>query len=509
VELKKDAFPQKVLNKLYTLTDLQKNFNVNMLALVNGIEPTVLNLKAILEQYIAHRKIVVVRRTKFDLQKAKDRAHILEGLKKALDHIDAIIQTIKKSETKEIAHANLMKKFNLSDKQATAILEMKLQTLAGLERKKIEDELKEMLSLIEELEAILKSEKRILGIVKTELLRAKEKFGDERKTKIIKSGIAEFRQEDLVPNEEAIITISKEGYIKRMNPSVYRVQNRGGKGVIGATTKDGDEIEKVLGVMTHDNLLFFTNTGKVFQTKAYDIPESSRVAKGQSIVNFLQLSQEEKTTAVIAFNKDDNYKYLFMATEMGTVKKTTLEEFENVRRSGLIAIKLDEGDALSWVEATSGDNEIVITTADGQAIRFKEKDVRPMGRTATGVRGIKLKKDDKVVGMDVVFKNQKGNQLLVIMENGYGKRSDLKAYKVQKRGGSGIKTASVTIKTGKIVGASTINMDAIEGDLILTSEKGQIIRIPLKSVSILGRATQGVRVMRPQAGDKVAAIAVL
>ena len=509
VDLKKDAFPQKVLNKLYSLTDLQKNFNVNMLALVNGIEPTVLNLKDILEQYIEHRKVVVVRRTKFDLEKAKDRAHILEGLKKALDHIDAIIQTIKKSETKEIAHANLMKKFKLSDRQATAILEMKLQTLAGLERKKIEDELKQMLALIKELEEILKSEKKVLAIVKTELLRAKEKFGDERKTKIIKSGITEFRQEDLVPNEEAIITISKEGYIKRMNPSVYRVQNRGGKGVIGATTKDGDEIEKVLGVMTHDNLLFFTNTGKVFQTKAYEIPESSRVAKGQSIVNFLQLSQEEKTTAVIAFNKEDNYKYLFMATEMGTVKKTTLEEFENVRRSGLIAIKLDKGDALSWVDATSGDNEIVVTTCNGQAIRFREKDVRPMGRTATGVRGIKLKKDDKVVGMDVVFKNQKGNQLLVIMENGYGKRTDLKVYKVQKRGGSGIKTANVTAKTGKIVGASTINMDAIEGDLILTSEKGQIIRIPLKSVSVLGRATQGVRVMRPQAGDKVAAIAVL
>lgn len=509
IELKKDAYPQKVLNKLYSLTDLQKNFGVNMLALVDGIEPTVLNLKSILEYYIAHRKIVVTRRTQFDLDKAKDRAHILEGLKKALDHIDDVIETIKKSKTKEEAHANLMKKFKLSERQATAILEMRLQTLAGLERKKIEDELAEKLKLIAELEAILKSEKKLFGIVKDELIRVKEKFGDERKTKIIKTGVTEFRQEDLVPNEEAIITISKEGYIKRMNPGVYKVQKRGGKGVIGATTKEGDEIEKLVGVMTHDNLLFFTNTGKVFQTKAYEIPESSRISKGQSIVNFLQLSQEEKITAMIAFNKDDNYKYLFMATEMGTVKKTTLDEFENVRRSGLIAIKLDKGDALSWVSPTTGSDEVIITTGAGQAIHFKESDVRSMGRSATGVRGIKLRKDDRVVGMDVMFKAQKGNQLLVISENGFGKRSDIKAYKIQKRGGSGIKTASVTTKTGKLIGAMVINIDAIETDLILTSDKGQIIRIPLSSVSVLGRATQGVRVMRPQSGDKVGAITIL
>jgi DNA gyrase subunit A len=386
---------------------------------------------------------------------------------------------------------------------------MRLQTLAGLERKKIEDELAEKLRIIAELEAILKSEKKILGIVKSELERVKEKYGDERMTKIIKSGVSEFKQEDLVPNEEAIITISKEGYIKRMNPTVYKVQKRGGKGVIGASTKEGDEIEKLLGVMTHDNLLFFTNSGKVFQTKAYEIPESSRISKGQSIVNFLQLSGEEKVTAVIAFNKDDNYKYLFMATEMGTVKKTTLEEFENVRRSGLIAIKLDKGDALRWVNATTGTDEIVITTSLGQAIHYKESDVRSMGRSATGVRGIKLKKDDLVVGMDVFFKGQKGNQLLVITENGYGKRSDIKYYKLQKRGGSGIKTAAITSKTGKLVGASVINVDNLDADLILTSDKGQIIRIALASVSTLGRATQGVRVMRPQAGDKVSAITVL
>jgi DNA gyrase subunit A len=509
IDLKKDAYPQKVLNKLYSMTDLQKNFGVNMLALVNGIEPKVLNLKDILEEYIVHRKIVITRRTKYDLEKARDRAHILEGLKKALDHIDEVIETIKQSKTKEIAHSNLMRKFRLSDRQATAILEMRLQTLAGLEQKKIEEELKEKLKLIAELEAILKSEKKILGIVKDELARVREKYGDDRKTKIIKSAVGEFRQEDLVPNEEAIITISKEGYIKRMDPVVYKVQRRGGKGVIGATTKEGDEIQELLGVMTHDNLLFFTNTGKVFQTKAYEIPASSRTAKGQSVVNFLSLSQDESITALVAFNKDDNYKYLFMATQNGTVKKTKLEEFDNVRRSGLISINLEKGDALRWVDATTGSDEVIITTSNGQAIRFKESDVRAMGRSATGVRGMKLKKEDKAVGMDVVFKGQKGNQLLVITENGYGKRSDLKSYKVQKRGGSGIKTAAVTSKTGKLIGAKVVNLDEVEEDLIITSEKGQIIRIQLKSISALGRATQGVRVMRPQSGDKVSAITQL
>lgn len=509
IDLKKDAYPQKVLNKLYSLTDLQKNFGVNMLALVGGIEPKVLTLKDILEEYIDHRKIVITRRTKFDLEKARDRAHILEGLKIALDNIDAVIETIKKSPTKEDAHKNLIKKFKLSDRQTTAILEMRLQTLAGLERKKIEDEFREKMKLIAELEAILKSENKILTIVKDELGKVGEKYGDDRKTKVIKGGITEFKQEDLVPNEEAIITISKEGYIKRMNPDVYKVQRRGGKGVIGATTKEGDEIQKLLGVMAHDNLLFFTDSGKVFQTKAYEIPESTRIAKGQSIVNFLSLTQEESVTEVVAFGKDDNYKYMFMATESGTIKKTAMSEFENVRRSGLVAIKLEKGDALKWVEATSGSDEVIITTSAGYAIHFKESDVRPMGRTATGVRGIKLKKDDKVVGMDVILKNQKGNQLLVISENGFGKRSDLKSYKVQKRGGGGIQTAKVTSKTGHLIGAEVINLDEVEEDMIITSEKGQIIRIQLKEIPTLGRATQGVRVMRPQSGDKVGAITVL
>jgi DNA gyrase subunit A len=510
IELKKDAFPQKVLNKLYTMTDLQKNFNFNMLALVDGREPQILNLKSILEHYIKHREIVVTRRTQYELNKAKDRAHILEGLKKALDHIDEVIAVIKKSPDKEIAQANLMKKFGLSEKQSSAILEMRLQTLSGLERKKIEDELAEKLKLIAFLEDLLASRSKMLSVIKTELQELKDKYGDARRTKVIRSAIGEFKQEDLIPNEEAILTLTEDGYIKRMNPDVYKVQKRGGKGVIGATTKEGDVIAQVLGVMTHDNLMFFTNTGKVFQTKAYEIPESSRTAKGQAIVNFLALAPDEKITALIAFNKDDGYKYLFMATTGGTIKKTKIEDFDNVRRSGLIAITLEKGDSLNWVKATTGSNSIILATAEGQAIHFKETDVRAMGRNAGGVRGIKLHETDTVVGMDSLHSDGKGNELLILTENGYGKRSPIKHYKIQKRGGSGIKTAKITPKIGKIVSAQTIDHgDTEEADVISTSQKGTIIRIPLKSVPVLSRVTQGVRVMRPQAGDSVASFTIL
>jgi DNA gyrase subunit A len=509
IYLKKDAYPQKVLNKLYKATDLQKNFNMNMLALVNGIEPQILNLKSVLEYFIDHRVEVVTRRTQFDLQRAKERAHILEGLKKALDNIDAIIETIKKSKNKETAHKNLMKNFKLSDLQSNAILEMKLQTLSGLERKKIEDELKEKKKLIAELESILQSKTKLRNIIKKELAELKEKYGDDRKTKVVKSGVTEFKQEDLVPDEEAIITLSQDGYIKRMKPSVYKVQKRGGRGVIGASTKEGDVISQVNAIMTHDELMFFTNTGKVYQTKAYEIPESSRTSKGQSIANFLELSGEERITAMIAYSKDDNYKYLFMATEQGLIKKVKISDFANVRRSGLIAIKLNKDDKLGWVEPTTGSDNIIITTAKGQAIHFKEGDTRPMGRNAAGVRGIKLKGDDKVVGMNAVSSKQKGNQLLIITQKGYGKRANLTLYKIQKRGGSGIKTARITPKTGTIAGATIINTDEIDGDVIITSTKGQIIRIPLKSFSTLGRATQGVRMMRLKANDHVAASTVL
>lgn len=509
VELKKDAYPQKVLNQLYTLTDLQKNFGVNMLALVDGIDPQILSLKSILEHYIAHRQIVVKRRAEYELAKAKDRAHILEGLKKALDHIDEIIATIKKSKTKEEAHQNLMKNFRLSDRQTTAILEMRLQTLSGLERKKIEDELDEKMKLIATLEDLLSSREKMLGVVKTELLELREKYGDARKTRVVRNGIGEFKQEDLIPNEDAIITLSEDGYIKRMNPDAYRVQKRGGKGVIGAVTKEEDKIAMVLSLETHADLMFFTNTGKVFQLKAYEIPESSRTAKGAAIVNFIQISPEEKITELVARKQGDDTKYLFMATRNGTVKKTKIEEFENVRRSGLIAINLDKGDLLSWVRPTDGGDDIIMTTQDGQAIRFKETDVRAMGRSAAGVRGIRLGEGDEVVAMDVINKGEKGLELLILSQNGQGKRSDLKHYKVQKRGGSGIKTMKVTDKTGKLVGAAITSMANIEDDLILTSEKGTIIRIPFKSVPLLSRVTQGVRVMKPQAGDKVGAFTML
>ncbi len=509
VDLKKEAYPQKVLNQLYTLTDLQKNFNVNMLALVDGIDPQILNLKSILEYYIVHREKVVVRRAEYELAKAKDRAHILEGLKKALDFIDEVIETIRKSPTKEEAHANLMKKFKLSDKQTTAILEMRLQTLAGLERKKIEDELAEKYSIIAELETLLASKAKIFALVKSELLELKEKYGDERRTRIVKSGVGEFKTEDLVPNEEVIVTISDDGYIKRMNPSVYRVQKRGGKGVIGAVAKDEDRISMVLSLETHDDLIFFTNTGKIFQLKAYEIPESSRTAKGNAVVNFIQISPEEKITELVSFRQGSEAKYLFMATRQGTIKKTKIEDFSNVRRSGLIAINLDKGDVLGWVKLTSGSDEIIMTTQDGQAIRFKETDVRPMGRGAAGVRGIKLGAGDQVVGMDMIAKGGKGLELLILSQKGLGKRSDMKHYKVQKRGGSGIKTMKVTPKTGKLVGALVTSMANIEDDLILTSEKGTIIRIPFKSVPLLSRVTQGVRIMKPQAGDQVGAFTML
>lgn len=509
IELKKDSYPEKVLNKLYSLTDLQKNFNVNMLALVDGIDPQILNLKSALEHYVTHREQVVTRRTQYDLQKAKDRAHILEGLKKALDHIDEVIEVIKKSKTRADAHINLIKRFKFSERQTEAILEMRLQTLAGLERKKIEDELKEKKILIAKLEAILKSRTKLMGIVKTELLEIKEQYGDERKTRVIKGKIGEFKQEDLVANEESIITLSQSGYVKRMSPDVYKTQKRGGKGVIGANIKEDDIISQVYAVMAHDNLLFFTNSGKVFQTKAFEIPESTRTSRGQALVNFLQLSSEEKVTEMVAFNKDAGFKYFFMATEQGNVKKVKVEEFENVRRSGLIAIGLGKEDKLRWVKLTTGTDEIIMATSAGQAIRFKETDVRAMGRGAGGVRGVRLKKDDRVIGVDAVFKGQVGNQLMVVSENGYGKRSDLKLYKIQKRGGSGIKTASVTAKTGKLVGGRIVNADEIESDLFVTSTKGQIIRIPLKSISVLGRATQGVRIMNMKSGDKVGASTII
>jgi DNA gyrase subunit A len=512
VELKKEALPNKVLNQLFKYSQLQDVFHLNMLALVDGIEPRVLNLKMILEYYIAHRREVVTRRTRFDLEKAKDRAHILEGLKEALDHIDAVIKTIKQSETKEAAHLALQKKFKLSDKQATAILEMKLQTLAGLERKKIDEELKEKYRLIRELEEILKSPKKIDGIVKAELSDLKNRFGDQRRTRLVRQPIGEFKIEDLIANEEAIIVVTKSGYVKRLPPDTYRKQGRGGKGVIGITTKEQDVVDRLLSAETHDDVLFFTNKGRVFQTKVYELPEASRTAKGQALVNFLNLGPGEVATAVLTFGRTERgkYKYVVMGTKQGTIKKTAMSEFEKVRRSGLIAIKLRPEDELKWAELDSGSDEIMITTGGGQAIRFRESDVRAMGRTAAGVRGIRLKKKDEVMSLNVINKSKdlKNLQVLVISELGLGKKTNISEYKVQRRGGSGIKTMNITKRTGGIV-VMHITSRAEEKDLVVMSKAGQTLRTALGQISCLGRATQGVRIIRLDSGDLVAGAAIV
>lgn len=505
IDLKKDAFPKKILNKLYSLTELQRSFHFNMLALVDGIEPRILNLKDIIGQYISHRQNVTIRRIQFELKQAEMRAHILEGLKKALDHINEVIETIKKSADKEIAHKNLVKTFQFSDRQAEAILEMKLQTLAGLERKKIEDELKEKLALIKNLKSILADPQKILATIKDELAELKAKYGTPRRTAIAKNAVSDFSQEDLIPNEETMISLTQDGYIKRLPPETFRVQKRGGKGVIGGNIKENDSIDKVLTAMTHDDLYFFTNNGKVFSLKTYEIPVSSRTAKGQAIVNFLQISPDEKITAIAKGRKKDAYRYLVMQTVQGKIKKTPLKDFEKVRRSGLIAINLNKDDSLQWVRPTSGQDDIILATASGQAIRFSEKQVRSMGRAAAGVKGIKLKKNDRVIGMDVIPATAEFPQYLVISENGYGKRTALKQYKKQSRGGIGIKTMKITAKTGHIVSAFILDKTELELDLITSSDRGQIIRTCVAEIPILGRATQGVRVMRLKTGEKVAA----
>jgi DNA gyrase subunit A len=510
VYLKNDAYPKKILNRLYKLTDLQKAFHYNMLALVDGLQPRILNLKMILEYYIIHREEVVKRRTQFELNKAKERAHILEGLDKALDHINEVIQTIKKAPTKEKARVDLMKKFKLSERQATAILEMKLQTLAGLERQKIKDELEEKLKLIKKLESILKSKTKIMGIIKEELEEVKNKYGDERKTKIYKGGLDEFSQEDLIPKEEVIISLTREGYIKRMDSQTYHVQHRGGKGVIGATMKEEDVIDHFFLTNTHNNLLFLTNFGRVFQTKAYEIPPSARTAKGQSVVNFLQLSPEETITAVVSLEKEKNISFLVMATKNGIIKKTSIDEFSNVRRSGLIAIKLKKGDELRWVKPSGGEDNIFIVASNGQSIRFKEKNIRSMGRTASGVRAIKLKPSSEVISMSVVADSEKNKRhIFTISENGFGKLSDLKFYKIQNRGGSGLKTAIVNSKTGILVNSKIIDETQLDKDLIIISCKGQVIRTPLAKIAKSGRATQGVRIMRLKDGDKISSAAIV
>jgi DNA gyrase subunit A len=507
VDLKRDAYPKKILNQLYKFTNLQTSFGFNMIALIDGIQPRLLDLKVILEEFVKHRKVVITRRTEYELRVAEARAHILEGLKIALDDIDKVIETIKKSETKEIAKENLIKKFKLTEIQAKAILEMRLQTLAGLERKKIEDELKEKLNFIKECKTILADPKKIMAIVKDETQEIIDKYGDKRRTTVVPNAIGEFNAKSLIPNEPMIVALTKGGYIKRLSPTVYRTQGRGGKGVIGMTTKEEDEIANIIHVMTHDDLLYFTNKGRVFSLPAYEVPQASRTAKGQAIVNLLQLEQGENVTAMLDKTKNKG-EYLFMTTNKGTVKKTKIEDFKNVRKSGLIAIKLRPGDLLDWVRPTSTGEQVIIATRNGQCIRFKESDVRPMGRPSMGVRGIRLKGDnDNVVAMDVI-KDEENSRFLVVMENGLGKTTHVVQYRFQGRGGSGVKTAQITNKTGKVIGARLLVKD-MKGDLILISKHGQMIRLPLDQLPTTGRATQGVYVMRLKSGDKVASLSLL
>ncbi len=509
IDVKKGTSPRRVLNRLYKFTDLQKNFYLNMLALVDGIQPKILSLSEALNYFIEHRKEVVKRRTKFDLEKAKTRAHILEGLSIAIKNIDNVIATIKKSSNRDKAKTNLKKKFKLSNKQAEAILQMRLQSLAKLERENIEKELKEIKEKIKELTTILKSKKKIKGIIKKELEEIKKEYGDERRTEVIIGGIKEIKEADLVPLQETIITLTEGGYIKRLKPGTYKIQKRGGKGIIGMKTMKGDIVKHFVSASTHDKLLFFTDTGKAFQTKVYEIPEGKRVARGRGLVNFLDISPRENVLSLVPLKKEEEkgIKYLVMVTKNGKIKKTKLEKFKNVRRTGIRAIKLGKGDLVRKVVKTTGKDEIILITKKGKSIRFKEKEVRSMGRATYGVTGIKLRKGDEVIGMDVIHKKEdkktkKKKSVLVVTEKGYGKRTKLSKYRTQKRGGIGIKTANITKKTGEIVISKVLSSE--EKDLIVISRRGQVIRIKINSISTHNRATQGVRIMRLKEGDEVA-----
>lgn len=524
IELKKDSYPQKILNQLYKFTQLQDTFHVNMLALIDGIKPQVLNLKTILEEFIKHRQQVVYRRTQFELKQAEARLHILQGLKIALDAIDEVIETIKKSESRSAAEKNLIQKFKLTQIQANAILEMRLSALAKLEREKVEKEIKELNEKIKELKAILEDPKKILEIIKNELKEIISKFGDERKTKLYKRGINKISQEDLIPNERVFINLTKGNYIKRLPTSTYRSQARGGKGVIGITTKEEDFVEHMLVCMNHDEILFFTNKGRVFSNRAYEIMQGSRQSKGQAIVNLLQIDSDEKVTAIINISAKDKPRYLMMATEKGQIKKTSIIHYKKVRKSGLITMRLKKGDYLHWVKPTSGNDQVIMVSKLGQAIRFHEKGVRPMGRSAGGVRGMRLREGDGVVGMETVAhskdlpkqeeeiiqvhrKKSLSSDLLVVTELGKGKRTALKYYNLQMRGGIGLRTARITEKTGSIVQARLV--EGTKNDLVIISQKGQVIRMPLKQVKPLGRSTSGVQLIKLNKGDKVASVTMI
>ncbi|MBQ3326016.1 DNA gyrase subunit A [Candidatus Saccharibacteria bacterium] len=504
IELKKDAFPKKILNQLYKMTSLQTTFHYNMLALVDGIQPRILGLKEILGEFIKHRQKVVRRRTEYDLKKAKERAHILEGLKIALDNIDEVIATIRAAY--DDADKQLMKKFGLSEIQAAAILAMQLRRLQGLERDKIEEELKELHELIKKLEAILADENEILRVIKEELIAMKEKYGDERRSKIINHEVGKFSEEELIPEEESVILLTAENYMKRVSQNDFRKQNRGGKGKRGMTTKEEDVISQIVTASSHDFLLFFTSQGRIFRLKAYEVPQATLAAKGTAAVNMLNLHPEEKVTAIIKQgNELGENGFLFMATKKGTIKKTSIKDYENIRTNGLITIKLDSGDELKWVKGTTGKNDIIISTSAGQAVRFNESQVRAMGRAARGVRGMRLRPKDEIVGMDVV--TDPSQKLLAISANGYGKATLVENFPVHKRGGVGIKVASVTQKTGPIVAVHTL--DPLAKEVIMMSTKGQAIRVAMKEIPTLGRATQGVRIMKMSEGDTVASIGIV
>lgn len=501
-DLQKDAHPQKVLNRLYKFSDLQKTLHLNMISLVDGIQPKLLPLEEMLVQFLEHRRTVIRRRTEFDLARAREREHILEGLHKCLASIDEVIKIIRASADRDEAKSNLMKRFRLTEIQANAILETKLSQLAKLERKKIEDELKEIRARIKELSSILASKKKRDDVVRKEFEQIKASFGDDRRTKVVAQGVGEIAEEDLIPQEETIITLTQGGYVKRTSPSAYRLQRRGGKGIMGLKTVGDDIVEHFLFAQTHDMVMFFTDSGKVFQTPAYEIPEGARVSKGRGLLNFLELTAQDRILAMFALGKKDadaGVKNLVMVTKNGVIKKTPLADFKNVRRSGLIAISLKKGDELRGVQKTTGDEEILVITKKGQSIRFREQDARAMGRTAAGTRAVRLAKGDEVIAMDVV-----GNDaayLLVLTENGYGKKSAVPEYRVQSRGGSGIKTANLTAKTGNLVYAKVLNDN--EEDLIVISRKGHIIRTEMKTIPVLSRSTQGVRIMRLEDKDKV------
>lgn len=506
IDLKQGAVPEKVLNYLYKNTQLEQNFNFNLVALVDGV-PQTLSLKSILDSFILHRKEVVKRRSEYDLRKAEEREHILLGLKKALDKIDRVITIIRGSKDAGLAKVNLMKEFKFSDLQATAILEMRLQKLAGLERKAVEDELKEKQNFIAQMKDLLASPKKMLKVISTELSEIKEKYNDERRTKIIKGGVKEINEEDLIPDKETMLVFSAGGYVKRTDPSEYRAQKRGGVGVVDLETKEEDFVTMLVSGSTHSDLLFFTNTGKAYQIKMYDIPEGRRATKGKSIMNFLALSGDEKVTSILPMpkGKDLASVSLMLVTKHGTAKKMTAESFKDVRRSGIIAIRLDKGDELASALLTERGDDVMLATEGGQSIRFKESDIREMGRTAGGVRGIKLGKNDSVIGVDVIKRDNKDGFFITMSANGFGKKTSLKEYKTQGRGGSGIKTAKVTSKTGGLIVGRVLTGG--EQELIAMSKKGQVIRTALSDISALGRQTQGVTIMRLRAGDSIASLA--